>query len=140
MSKKMLQTLALALPALTAAYFAAPYALAQSNSAFRMPSGNIACAVFDNTLRCDLRENQAKLPPQPASCDLDWGNAFEMGVKAKPGRICHGDTVFGDYPVLGYGKTWKHKGFVCVSEAKGLTCKNATKRGWFLNKVEQKLF
>lgn len=113
---------------------------AQDHSAFRTPSGNIACAVFDRFLRCDLRENSAKVPPQPKDCELDWGNYFGMGLKGKAQRLCVGDTVFGNYPLLAYGKTWNYQGFSCTSSLNGLTCRNRDKKGFFLNKLQQKLF
>ena len=45
--------LAFALPACLATVLAVP-AQAQSGNAFRTPSGNIACAVYEGFLRCDL--------------------------------------------------------------------------------------
>lgn len=111
----------------------------QNSSGFRTPSGNIACEVYDGFLRCDVRDNQAKTPPQPKDCELDWGNFFGMGQKGPAQRMCVGDTVFAQQPILAYGKTWKHQGFTCLSETKGLTCRNTQKKGWFINKVQQKL-
>lgn len=113
---------------------------AQDFVGFKLPSGNIACAAYDGELRCDLRENQAKIPARPRDCDLDYGNAFSMSTKGKPMRICVGDTVFGNYPTLAYGKTWKAQGFTCTASMSGLTCRNSANKGWFLNKVEQRFF
>lgn len=137
MKQPLYRFLTLVLPACL--IFAAP-GQSQSNNAFRTPSGNIACAVYDGYLRCDLRENQAKIPPRPRDCDGDFGNAFQMGLKTYAARICHGDTVFGDYPVLAYGRSWSYQGFVCTSAANGLTCRNPVKHGFFLNKLQQKIF
>lgn len=134
-----------ALPMLTCAALAvslgAPQTDAQGIVSFKTPSGNIACMSVDRVLRCDLRENTAPLPPRPRDCEGDFGNAFEMGIKGRAARICHGDTVFGsNLPVLAYGRTWQYQGFTCVSQMNGLTCRNADKKGWFINKLEQKLF
>lgn len=118
----------------------APKSSAYDNAGFLSPSGNIACAAYDGVLRCDLKENQARVPARPRTCEGDFGNYFSMSAKGKPERICVGDTVFGEYRVLGYGKSWSAQGFTCVSEQKGLTCRNSAKKGWFLNKVEQKFF
>jgi hypothetical protein len=119
--------------------FLAGTAMAQES--FKTPSNNIACALYDNVLRCDMKENTAKLPPRPTDCDLDWGNAFEMGVKGRASRACVGDTVWGaNDPVLEYGKNWEKAGFRCTSEPTGLTCQNQERHGWMLKRAEQKLF
>ncbi len=114
--------------------------LAQDFVGFKLPSGNIACAAYDGELRCDLRENQAKIPARPRNCEGDWGNYFMMKSKGAPMRMCVGDTVFGNYPTLAYGKTWKAQGFTCTASMSGLTCRNSANKGWFLNKVEQRFF
>jgi hypothetical protein len=115
---------------------------AQSNlPGFKMPSGNIACMAYEKILRCDISQNEAPIPPKPSDCELDWGNAFTMGLKNKPYRLCHGDTVMDPgLPILAYGKTWKQDGFICKSKQDGLTCVNAAKKGWFINRISQKLF
>lgn len=115
-------------------------AFANAATGFRTPSGNIACELYEGILRCDLRENQAAVPAQPADCDLDWGNMFSLGVRGKPARLCAGDTVFANQPVLAYGKTWNQGGLSCYSAASGLTCRNRDKRGFMLNKLAQKFF
>ncbi len=114
---------------------------AQALDGFQMPSGNIACMVFDKVLRCDINNNLATLPPRPTSCDLDWGFAYTMGQKTKPAALCAGDTVFNSsLPILAYGKSWNSQGFSCKSSKQGLTCQNTNKKGWFINRIQQKLF
>src|SRR4026208_1063666 len=83
-------------------------ATAQAQDSFQTPSKNIACALYDNVLRCDLRESTAPIPPHPKDCELDWGHAFEMGVKGAASRACAWDTIAGpNDPILDYGKTWE---------------------------------
>lgn len=113
---------------------------AEDYSAFLTPSGNIACIAFADFLRCDLKQNLARIPRQPQDCELDWGNYFGMGLKGKPQYLCVGDTAFGKYPVLAYGKAWQFRDFVCKSEKSGLTCSNKDQHGWKLNKLKQKFF
>ncbi len=115
-------------------------AQAKADPGFRTPSDNIACTVFNGFLRCDLSRNQAKLPPKPKDCDLDWGNAFEMSTRGSSMRQCVGDTVYAKQPILAYGKTWKYGGFTCISRSNGLTCRNQAGHGWFINLQQQKLF
>ncbi len=122
-------------------FLTATSALGQVTNAFKTPTGNIACAVYENYLRCDLRVIDTKPPPSPKDCELDWGHAFSMDVRGKPGRICAGDFVgSGTEPVLDYGKTWEYQGFRCNSEKTGLTCVNQNKQGWMLKRSEQRLF
>mgnify|MGYP000023481308 CR=1 FL=1 len=117
-----------------------PLSAHASTSGFKTPSGNIACEVYADILRCDLRENRAAVPKAPKDCDLDWGNMFTLSTQGKGQRLCAGDTVFGEQQVLAYGKTWRHKDFVCQSAKTGLTCTNSKKHGWKLNKIMQRVF
>jgi hypothetical protein len=120
---------------------AMPGAKAQETNEFKTPSNNINCALYEQALRCDVRESTAKPPPRPKDCELDWGHAFEMGVRGKAAPVCAGDAVGGNNEaVLGYGKSWERQGFRCNSEPTGLTCVNKDGRGWTLKKSEQRLF
>ncbi len=110
---------------------------------FQTPTRNIHCTIFEDEglLRCDIIKNRAKLPPKPKDCDLDWGNAFGMGLTGAAQRACHGDTIVaGTNPVLGYGKTWRKGGFTCTSKTTGLTCTNRDKKGWEISQTKQRLF
>jgi hypothetical protein len=127
---------------------AATAADAQAEAAgFKSPSGNIHCQFFDGsadekpTLRCDIR-NIAKSPPRPRDCDLDWGRAFEIAEGAQAGqRICAGDTVTDDsLAPLAYERDWQRGGFLCRSEANGVTCRNTAGHGFFLSRALQRLF
>ncbi|MDF0522113.1 hypothetical protein P0R31_33255 [Bradyrhizobium yuanmingense] len=111
---------------------------------FLTPSKNIACQFFtDNgqgVLRCDIMNMDAR-PRRPASCELDWGHAFEMSAKGTAGLICAGDTVMDtSLPVLAYGEVWQRGGFTCRSEQTGLTCFNAMQRGFSLARGKQEVF
>ncbi|MFO1462915.1 MAG: DUF6636 domain-containing protein [bacterium] len=138
MEKSLISQTGLALLSLT--LFAANSSAGDTNG-FRTPSKNIHCAVYDQNLRCDLLQNDAKLPPRPKDCELDWGNMFAMNLTGQAARICAGDTVAGENtPALDYGRTWEYQGFQCRSEMNGLTCTNKSNHGWFLKKAEQRLF
>ncbi len=41
--------------------------------------------------------------------------------------------------VLGYGKSWQNRSFVCVSELAGLTCKNRSGHGFSLSRERSTL-
>lgn len=115
---------------------------AEEFAGFKSPTGNIFCMIFEGNLRCDLLQNEAKLPPHPKDCDLDWGNAFGVGQSnQKAERVCAGDSVANPrYPILNYGKSISKEGFTCRSERTGMTCKNKFGRGFFLSRQKQTLF
>ena len=134
----------------------APSAYAQSGSGaglvgFRTPSGNIHCMLEQDVarnggtpavLRCDIRQISGAVPARPASCDLDWGQAFAVGQTASTGELlCAGDTVANDeLPQLSYGSVWQHLGFTCTSEVAGLTCFNAKRHGFTLSRASRRVF
>ena len=113
---------------------------------FRSPSDNIHCAYddYDGTpyIRCDIMNYTPTIGGRPADCDLEWGDAFEIGPGYARGEvICHGDTVRApDALVLGYGKTFTQGGLTCNSEQSGLTCRNRKGHGFFLSRARQKVF
>ncbi len=137
---------------LTAAALAAVVALAAAAQAspapaattgFLMPSRNIAClwvsAYADQpaSLRCDIRSG---LRPEPTrACEGDW-TGLGMNVTGKAGAVCAGDTTFGNYPVLAYGRTWRRGGFTCLSRTTGLRCTNLSGHGFFLAREGYRLF
>jgi hypothetical protein len=111
---------------------------------FQSPSKNIGCQFYTDNgqgmLRCDITNMEAR-PQRPASCELDYGHAFEVSAKGSAGRICAGDTIMDpSLPVLTYGEVWQRAGFTCRSEQTGLTCFNAMQHGFSLARAEQKVF
>lgn len=108
---------------------------------FQSPSGNIMCLPYDNGMRCDIAQTSNPPPPRPADCDLDWGNAFWVGASSRRAeRACHGDTASGRYPALAYGKTFTRYGVTCLSERKGISCRNRRGAGFFLSRAVQRVF
>jgi hypothetical protein len=122
--------------------FAISKAIASETVYFQVPSGNIHCGTDGTYLDCEMGTSNATLPPKPKSCNLDWGNRFVMSPNGAAERACHGDTLGRNpkHPILSYGKTWRKKGFTCISKTSGLTCKNVDGRGWTLSKNKQQLF
>lgn len=45
-----------------------------------------------------------------------------------------------DVPFLGYGSTWRYRGFRCRSERRGVTCRNLSGHGFFLSRARQAVF
>lgn len=107
---------------------------------FVSPSGNIGCSVFDSGARCDIGERYWTPPPQPSSCDLDWGNALLVDPSGASFG-CVGDTALGAPTVLPYGSSARRGTFVCESRDVGMTCRDeATGHGFFVARERYELF
>jgi hypothetical protein len=119
-------------------------ALAQEG--FRSPTGNIHCQFFaienDAVIRCDLAQVSNRSMPRPRSCDLDFGQAFEIAGRANRGTpLCYGDTVQDPrLPVLPYGQTFQRAGLTCLSEQSGVSCRNARGHGLTISRAKQSVF
>jgi hypothetical protein len=112
-----------------------------SRNGFIMPSKNIYCVIYGDRLRCEIVSRLKPMPPQPESCNLDWGGGLSLPKFGKPSVICAGDSAYSpNYKTLAYGKTWSRGGFVCKSRTNGLTCTNPKGNGFFLNREEWKTF
>jgi len=119
---------------------------AWAQEGFRSPTGNIHCQFFavdgDAVIRCDLRQVSNRSLPRPRSCDLEWGQAFEISGRAMRGTpLCYGDTVQDErLPVLPYGQSWQRAGLTCISEQSGVSCRNARGHGFTLSRAAQSVF
>jgi hypothetical protein len=106
---------------------------------FRTPSGNIGCigetARADNVVRCDIRSRSWSPPPKPTSCELDWGQGLSLGRLGRARYVCAGDTTLNVGPKLAYGATRRIGAITCVSRTTGLTCTNAAKHGFLMNRT-----
>jgi hypothetical protein len=92
-------------------------------STFRSPSGNIGCALFEGSARCDIMHRSWSPPPRPASCQLDYGQGLEV-YGSRPGHlVCAGDTALDpSAPILHYGAASVVGQDTCVSATTGMTC------------------
>jgi hypothetical protein len=107
---------------------------------FQLPSHQIACWSDRTFVRCDILDPEHK-PKRPASCELDYGHAFELTRTGRGHRICAGDTVLDPKaPVLRYGKSKRFGSFTCRSRRSGLRCTNRRGHGFELSRARQRLF
>jgi hypothetical protein len=136
---------------LAAALLAAPAAASAQSVviSFRTPSGNIGCVYAHfppdaPNLRCDIRSglHNPKLPSR-GNCNLnvDFGQGLWIADRGPAHIVCAGDTALDPHAtVLPYGTTVVRDGFSCQSETIGLTCKNRSSHGFFLNADVWRLF
>lgn len=115
--------------------------------AFQSPSKNIGCVAFKldrssaPSVRCDIAEQSNPVKPQPKSCNLDYGTAYEVGRRGKASRICHGDTTLNRKArVLAYGDRIRFHGIVCRSRQSGMRCVNRADHGFKLSRSGQRIF
>jgi hypothetical protein len=105
-----------------------------------LPSNNIGCIFGGGTVRCDISGKTWTPPPQPADCELDWGNGLEVGAGAA-NVVCAGDTVLGGPDVLEYGLSAQRGDLRCDSAETGVTCTNVkTSHGFELSRDGFRLF
>jgi hypothetical protein len=132
--------------AVALASLAAPSAFASKDlRQFQSPSKNIGCIMAKGQsghgVRCDIRNHTWQAPPKPSSCQLDYGNGLEVGLRGKAHFVCAGDTVLGQGPVLPYGNSIRFGGFKCESRQKGMRCLNRhTRHGFLLSRTVAKRF
>jgi Family of unknown function (DUF6636) len=120
----------------------------------RTPTRNISCfyvpvrPTTHGNLLCDIKRSfyarrlQQHCISPPTG--LDW-HGFELSETRKGEILCAGGIMYDprDTPTfvtLAYGRTWRHKGFTCVSRVTGLTCTNRAGHGLFLSRESYRLF
>jgi hypothetical protein len=111
---------------LVAALIAALAAAAPASAAtfFHSPSGNIRCMIDRTSFtRCDITNRDWSPPPKPRSCEFDWGNTLEVGLRGRGRFGCVSDAVEPGR-VLAYGESISRGRFRCRSRRSGMRCTN----------------
>ena len=121
------------------ALFGAPVAGADG---FTSPSGNIACVLAEDSVRCDIAERDWSPPPQPASCPdfTDYGQGISLRPTGPASFVCAGDSTLGNRPVLPYGQFRAGGGMSCNSEPSGMRCSNSDGHGFTISRQAYTLF
>ncbi len=90
---------------------------------FTSPTGNLACGIFEGTVRCEVTEHDWAFPPRPASCELDWLPIVSLDNPEDVATVgqCVSDTVTGG-PVLDYGQAVRVDDLQCTSLRTGISC------------------
>ncbi|WP_188108815.1 DUF6636 domain-containing protein [Mycolicibacter arupensis] len=128
----------------TSALGMAPSVLAQPEMHFfKSPSGNIACLVDADWVRCDIEERDWSPPPRPADCpsQTGYGQGIHLDAYGKPEFVCAGDTTFSpDAKTLKYGERDSSTTILCTSEAAGIRCENREGHGFVISRESYELF
>ena len=109
---------------------------------FATPSGNIACSMTTDEVRCDVLERTWQVPPAPAGCGLAYGGGAILSGTGAGELSCVGDTVADPgLATLAYGEAVQFGGVVCVSKETGLRCENPqTRHGFTVSRAAYELF
>jgi hypothetical protein len=130
-------------------------AAAASLPGVKTPSKNISCFYVPikptarGNLLCDIKQAgyipalQTRCGSQPIG--LDW-HGFTLPQTKKAQVTCSGGILYDvgrdtpKYVTLGYGRTWRYRGFACTSRVTGLTCANRAGHGLFLSRASYRLW
>ncbi|MCE3550227.1 protein kinase [Pseudonocardia sp. RS11V-5] len=111
---------------------------------FSSPSGNIACSLQPNSVRCDIAQAEwdpTTVPDRPAECAGVWGDSLQITGTDRADFACHSDTVFGTGPVLDYGRALRVGDVTCTSRQTGVECRvGASGHGFGLSRTAYQLF
>jgi hypothetical protein len=109
---------------------------------FVTPSGNIACMMTADEVRCDVARRTWTTPPTPADCDGAYGTGASLTGSGPGVLTCVGDTVADPaLKVLAYDQGVRYAGVVCVSRETGLRCENtSTGHGFQVARATYDLF
>ncbi|HEX6651883.1 MAG TPA: DUF6636 domain-containing protein [Thermoleophilaceae bacterium] len=117
---------------------AAPASAAVS---FHSPSGNIRCVIAAKIYtRCDITRRDWRPPPKPRTCEFDWGNTLEVGLRGRGRFGCVSDAI-DPGRVLSYGEAIQRGRFRCRSRRSGMRCVNTrTGHGFALSRERARRF
>jgi hypothetical protein len=108
---------------------------------FRSPSGNIACRMDTDEVRCDVTDRAWTVPARPADCAGTWATGAVVRGSDEGALSCVGESVPPGAAVLGYGEAVRLGSTVCVSRPSGVRCENgATLHGFAVSRTSFDLF
>jgi hypothetical protein len=111
--------------------------------AFRSPSGNIGCAMYEGGARCDIRKRDWAPLPRPVNCSkqVDYGQGLEVSRHGEALFVCAGDTALDpSASALAYGTASEIGGSECISRRNGVTCVNRAGHGFFISIQSYQIF
>lgn len=91
---------------------------------FRMPSGNIGCAMEEDGVVCAIAVFDYP-PPALDGCEGETGAAFRLDARGTAPLCTTGTVEVDDAPELAYGESRTVGEFICTSSETGVSCRNA---------------
>ena len=101
---------------------------------FQTEDGKVGCYMSGKGARCDVKGPKWQAPPQPASCELDWGQGVAVDRHGAADYVCAGDTTLDpNHPELAAGDKIKRGRFRCkAKDASTVKCVNTRNRHGFV--------
>lgn len=81
------------LSAIAVGIIGAAFSGSASAKRFVTKDGNVSCIMRSHFVRCDMTKHRWKSPPQPKSCEFDFGSSFYIDNKGKSGFACVSDAT-----------------------------------------------
>lgn len=109
---------------------------------FVTPSGNIACRMSADEVRCDVAQQTWKLPAEPAGCTGTFGAGTVLVGSGSGELSCVSDSLAGSgMETLEYGTAVRRDGVLCASRENGVRCENEqTRHGFQVARAAFELF
>jgi hypothetical protein len=108
---------------------------------FRSPSGNIACRMDADEVRCDVTDRTWTVPARPADCAGAWATGAVVRGSDEGALSCVDAGLGSGAAVLRYGEAVRLGSTVCVSRSSGVRCENgATLHGFAVSRTSFDLF
>lgn len=109
-------------------------------TSFRTQEGNIQCAYIaldpmlgGRSVRCDVLRRLNRRPRRPASCNRDWGVAYEVRETGRGRILCVSDTVANRRARrLIVKRTYRYGPFRCRSTRTTMRCYRGSNDNGFL--------
>ncbi len=100
---------------------------------FRLPSGNIGCAMSPDGVLCAIVTFDYT-PPAVPGCEADTGVAFALDDAGAAALCTSGIPDFGEVAVLPYGESLTVGDYTCESSEQGIRCGDAAGHGFSLRR------
>jgi hypothetical protein len=129
MTRRLAFPMLLALAMLAASAASATAALV----GFQSEDHKVGCYLSGKGARCDVKGPKWEAPPQPATCDLDWGQGVAVDRRGPADYVCAGDTTLDQgHQVLFSGDKVKRGRFKCKArDASTIKCVNTRNKHGF---------
>ena len=130
MNRRLLLPLLVTLAAVTASAAPASAKLV----GFQTEDQKVGCYLDGQGVRCDVKGQKWEPPPQPATCEFDWGYGVIVDRRGPAEYVCASDTTLDPgHQTLAAGDKVKQGRFRCkAKDASTIKCVNTRNKHGFV--------